>query len=367
MKNKSYLIIAICLSLVFFLNCRGRKKNKAIENLTDSISGLTYINPVLDTTFPDPAIVKAQDGCYYAYATQSFYPGTKFNNIQLARSVDLIHWKYLGDAMPQKPSWTKQKQEIWAPDVHFFDGKYFMYFASQHDNKSGMCLGVAVADEPEGPFVPSNEPLLCGNTFEALDPFAFDDPATGKKLLYWGSASKPIMVQELADDRLHFKKGTTPLKVMTIDTTPYHRLIEASWVIKRGKYYYLFYSGDNCCDPDPHYAVLVARSESATGPFISKGRETGTNNSVILEGNQKWLAPGHNAIISDEVGDDWIVYHAMNAKYPRIKEPNGKLNVRRILCLDKITYLKGWPTIENNSPSFVHKQRPIVEKKYSTE
>ena len=45
------------------------------------------------------------------------------------------------------------------------------------------------------------------------------------------------------------------------------RLVEAAWVIRHDDYYYLFYSGDNCCGPDAEYGVMVARSKSATGPF----------------------------------------------------------------------------------------------------
>ncbi len=44
---------------------------------------------------------------------------------------------------------------------------------------------------------------------------AFDDPATGRKWLYWGSAHLPIRVQELADDRVSFKAGTHPVDIVS--------------------------------------------------------------------------------------------------------------------------------------------------------
>jgi len=65
----------------------------------------TYVNPVLDADFPDPAVILAPDGHYYAYATQTLREGT-WINIQVARSADLVHWDCLGDAMPQKPDWA---------------------------------------------------------------------------------------------------------------------------------------------------------------------------------------------------------------------------------------------------------------------
>ena len=66
----------------------------------------TFTNPVLDADFPDPAIILAPDGYYYAYATQTLRDG-HWINIQVARSIDLIHWEHLGDALPQKPDWAR--------------------------------------------------------------------------------------------------------------------------------------------------------------------------------------------------------------------------------------------------------------------
>ena len=64
---------------------------------------------------------------------------------------------------------------------------YFLYYSGESDSKEGKCLGVAVSKSPIGPFVDNGEPLLCGSGFINIDPMAFDDPKTGKKLLYWGS------------------------------------------------------------------------------------------------------------------------------------------------------------------------------------
>ena len=66
----------------------------------------TYLNPVLDQDFPDPAVLKADDGFYYAYGTQTLRGG-KWINIQVTRSADLVHWEHVGDALPDKPEWAK--------------------------------------------------------------------------------------------------------------------------------------------------------------------------------------------------------------------------------------------------------------------
>jgi len=61
----------------------------------------TYTNPILNQVFPDTSIINAPNGWFYAYSTDSYYHG-KMLNIQVAKSRDLIHWTYLGDALPEK-------------------------------------------------------------------------------------------------------------------------------------------------------------------------------------------------------------------------------------------------------------------------
>ncbi|RYY35193.1 MAG: glycoside hydrolase, partial [Sphingomonadales bacterium] len=223
-----------------------------------------YTNPVLDADFADPAVLRAPDGTYYAYATQS---GGK--NIQVARSTDLARWTQPTDALPVKPGWASKTQDFWAPHVSLHDGLYYLYYSAKpdaalSDTSRGLCLAVATAMRPEGPFTDSGAPLECGDGFINIDPMAYDDPATGKRLLYWGSGFGPIKVQELAADRIAFAPGSKPVPLVEVDKTEdpanYQRLIEGAWVIRREGYYYLFYSGDNCCGPKAHYAVMVARS-----------------------------------------------------------------------------------------------------------
>src|SRR4051794_33204311 len=226
----------------------------------------TYSNPVLEADFPDPTLIRAPDGLYYGYATQS-ERGGKWINIQVARSPDLVHWAYLGDALPAKPGWASNTQDFWAPHVVRDGARYIMYFSAKpdtSDERHGLCLAVATATSPAGPFTDIGHPLQCGETFVNIDPMAFDDPATGKRLLYWGSGFKPIKVQELAPDRLSFAAGSSPTELVwpnpVKDAFPV--LVEGAWLIRHGTYYYLFYSGDNCCGAKANYAVMVARSRS---------------------------------------------------------------------------------------------------------
>ncbi|HEX8492085.1 MAG TPA: glycoside hydrolase family 43 protein [Pyrinomonadaceae bacterium] len=323
-----------------------------------------YTNPVFDTDFPDPTVMRSSDGWYYAYATQTII-NKQTINIQVARSKDLVKWEHLGDALPIKPEWANQTQKFWAPHVSQFGETYYMYYSADPNTLTGLCLAVATAKTPRGPFADSGKPLKCGESFVNIDPMAFDDPRTGKRLLYWGSGFQPIRVQELAPDRLSFMPGSQPVDLIATikDENPnnYQRLVEGAWVTEQSGYYYLFYSGDNCCGDKAHYAVMVARSRSATGPFETLAQSGGKPNSVILERNERFVAPGHNSVVRDAAGQDWIFYHAIDSRNRFLKSDiKGDRDVRRIMLMDRLSYRDGWPMIEKGSPSIVKQQGPAV-------
>ena len=310
-------------------------------------SQASFANPVLDADFPDPTVIGAPGG-YYAYATQTQRDG-KWVNIQLARSNDLVRWRYGGDALPKKPSWAATTQDFWAPHVERIGRRYVMYYSAKPDNsdeRHGLCLGVATARGPGGPFVDVGRPLLCGAGFVNIDPMAFHDPATGKLLLYWGSGFEPLKAQPLSADGLSFARGSRARDLVwpnrKKDAFPV--LVEGSWVVRHGGYYYLFYSGDNCCGPKANYVVMVARSRSATGPFQTLEQATGKPHSIILQKAGHWIAPGHNSVITDKAGQDWMVYHAVDARRPRT-QPSDELNTRRVMLIDRIVWRSGWPVI----------------------
>lgn len=325
----------------------------------------TYQNPVLDTDFPDPSVLLAPDGYYYAYATQTRYQG-QIINFQVARSLNLIDWEHLGEALPQKPSWAANSQRFWAPDVSRHpDGYYLMYFSAQpNDPLASLCLGVATAQTPAGPFVDSGQPLLAnGIGFENIDPMRFVEPSTGRQLLFWGSGFGPLRVRELAADGLQFAPGTTDTVVvlprLATDYASYGYLIEGSWVHYRNGWYYLFYSGDNCCGPDARYAVLVARARAATGPYETLAGATGTAGTILTE-NSRWQAPGHNSVVTDAAGQDWLLYHAIDRQQPTFEAINDEQGYsRRVMLLDKIVYDEaGWPHL--GTPSSGPRPVPTV-------
>ena len=209
----------------------------------------TYTNPVLRWDFADPHVIKASDGYYYAYSTENL-TYERLAYIQVARSRDMVSWELLSDALPEKPEWARTTRDFWAPGVIEADRRFYMYFSGIPDEGEGMCLGVAKSESPAGPFAPEDEPLRCGDDFTNIDPMPFDDPKTGKRLLYWGSDSSPIMVQELAPDRTDFARGSKPKELIyPSGLQQYESLIEGAFVVYREPYYYLFYSGRQLLRP----------------------------------------------------------------------------------------------------------------------
>jgi arabinan endo-1,5-alpha-L-arabinosidase len=304
-------------------------------------TAVPYTNPIYDGDFPDPAVLRAPDRVFHAFATGGL--------IQHATSTDLVHWTKVADALAQKPSWADQKNNFWAPDIIAANGTYYLYFAAEQNTGSGSyCVGVATSSTIIGPFVDAGQPIVCSDDFEAIDPKAYDDPS-GKRLLYWGSAFAPIHVRELAQSRTEFAAGSATSDVVSPSALPYESLVEGAWLHAAKGYAYIFYSGDNCCGDNAHYAVMVARANSTLGPFTGFA-STGASDNTILVANDTWNAPGHNAIVTDDVGDDWMVYHAIDRAHPGTRK----------LLLDKITYTNGWPTIASRSPSTTLQSGPMI-------
>jgi arabinan endo-1,5-alpha-L-arabinosidase len=106
---------------------------------------------------------------------------------------------------------------------------------------------------------------------------------------------------------------------------------------------------------------MVARSKSATGPFETLAQATGKRNSVILERTERFIAPGHNSVVTDNAGQDWIFYHAIDSKERLLKGSiGGDRDVRRIMLMDRLSYRNGWPQIKGATPSTTRQAVPKV-------
>lgn len=307
----------------------------------------TYTNPVLARDFPDPTVIRGQDGIFYVYGTMS--GGL---HIQVASSPDLVNWNYLGEALPTMPAWWVGPN-TWAPDVSFHNGTYFMYYGGS--GSIGMCIGVATSSSPSGPFVDVGAPVMCAPNFGDIDPKAYDDPITGQPYIFWGSDFQPIQVQALSSSRISLLEGSSPIVLLNTNASnPYESLIEGTWIAPRPngeEGFHLFFSGNNCCYPTANYAVMVARASNLTGPYTTIQHATGSADDVILQKNGAFIAPGHNSVITDDEGNDWTMYHAYESS-----DPSGP----RFLMLDRVWYnnTDSWPFI--GTPSSNPQPVPVI-------
>ncbi|HEX7757180.1 MAG TPA: family 43 glycosylhydrolase [Niabella sp.] len=295
--------------------------------------------PVIDSDFPDPTVISA-GGKYYAYATNSGTSG-KWRHIQVAVSENLIDWKILGDALPEQPVWADH--DFWAPHVLYNERlkKFVLFYSGETiDKKAGKAIGVAFSEKPEGPFTDMGRPLLVRPGFEAIDPMTLKDPQSGNYYMVWGSASQPIRIREMAADMTGFAKHSKEIELIPAGADqPYGRLIEGAWIDYDQGFYYLYYSGDNCCGVNAHYAVMVARAEKITGPYTRFGAVAPDRSGVILGQDSFLVAPGHNSVFSDRAGNKWIAYHAI----PRGDFKKGSYH--RLMYLNRIVYENGWPVV----------------------
>jgi arabinan endo-1,5-alpha-L-arabinosidase len=309
-----------------------------------------YQNPVFGPVLADPSIIKGDDGYYYAYGTEDDWgDGRGPRAIPIIRSKDLIHWKYYRDAFAQKPGWKEGGGGLWAPDAFRHEnGQYYLYYSVSLWGDPNPAIGVATADKPGGPFV-DRGPLFTSESIgvaNSIDPHVFKDD-DGKLYLFWGSFHG-IYGIELSADGLR----TVGEKFQIADVQ-----YEAPYIIKRNGYYYFFGSAGSCCDGENStYHVKVGRASSLKGPYRDQ------NGVSLLEGGgttilsfnekrgksgKKFVGPGHNAVIADENGTDWIVYHAIDEDDPRLL--NGA--TKRPLMIDRIEWKKGWPVVRHGEPS----------------
>lgn len=307
----------------------------------------TYRNPVLNIDFADPSVQRATDGTFYAYAT----------GCVVAKSSDLVHWTNVSNVF-SRPTWNdstyvKDGQtktdyySLWASDVNYVNGKYIMYYASAlWGNGSRTGIGVATGNSPTkftdvGRLFRSTE-IKVENS---IDPCYIEEG--DKKYLAWGSFNG-IYITELTDDGLAVKD---PKNLTRIAGTAF----EGAMIHKRGNYYYLFASTGSCCEGlNSTYETVVGRSKNILGPYASKDGQLMTNNArtVIITKNSNWVGPGHNSeIITDDAGQDWIMYHAYSRETPEIG---------RVLMLDRLKWdASGWPYVEGKAPSSGDQEGPI--------
>ena len=107
-----------------------------------------YVNPVIWGNHPDPSVLALQGGGYLAVSTSNHAFG--FRNdaaFPLMYSDDLVHWTFKGHAFPGGtwPTWAYM--DMWAPELHFVNGAFILYFSGRMKTTRRLAVGVAVAKD----------------------------------------------------------------------------------------------------------------------------------------------------------------------------------------------------------------------------
>ncbi|GAA4818860.1 family 43 glycosylhydrolase [Nocardioides caeni] len=279
-------------------------------------------SPVLPGLYADPNIA-VFDGVFYLYATTDGLAGWGGKDFYVWKSTNLVDWERseqpfltLDGANGNVP-WASGN--AWAPTIIERGQKFYFYFSGHNPTYNRKTIGVAVADSPEGPFTAQPEAMILNNeavtSGQAIDPAAFQDPATGKYYLFWGNGS-PVYA-ELSDDMLSIKAETlAPITGLT-------SFREGAFVNHRDGIYHLTYAIDDTGSPD--YRVGYATATSIDGPWTYRG--------VILQkdASQGILGTGHSSIVNAPGTDDWyIAYH-------RFAMPGGD-GTHRETTIDRLTF-----------------------------
>ena len=269
--------------------------------------------PVYDGDFPDPFVLVAPDGRYFAYGTQ-----TGDLNIQVMESEDLAQWYPRGDALPKLPPWAGWGR-TWAPAVLERDGargsggvpqkEYVLYYAVRYEAAGRQAISVATAADPAGPFTDrSDTPLIFQEERGgSIDPSPFVD-ADGTAYLLWksddnavdGTASLWGAPLE-ADGRA---LAGPPVELLRHDADWEDPLVEAPSLARLDDgTYVLFYSG-GWWESD-RYGIGYATGSAPLGPFRKE-----TTDGPWLASEPGLAGPGGGEVFRDAGGDWRLAFHA---------------------------------------------------------
>ncbi|MEP6853411.1 MAG: family 43 glycosylhydrolase [bacterium] len=339
----------------------------------------TYTNPLrphipgdgVVGSCADPTVFRghtAGDNHWYMFCTSdplsdTDKTGTDFNfhNIPMMRSLDLVHWTYVGDAFASLPTLADPGAHLWAPEVTYSTTyhQYYLFYVvtdvadaaspepgCHNDN----AIGVATSTSPTGPWTAQPTPVVgprsnggtC-NYFWTFDPDVLRDVNATSSYLYYGSYYGGIWARPLTLTATGAM--TAPAETQITIANRY----EGADVVQRGGYYYLFASAANCCNgPLTGYSVFAGRSTSPLGPYVDRegnsllaGRVGGT--PVISMNGNKWVGTGHNTVFRDFSGQWWTIYHAVNRFDPYFAGAPGF--TKRPPLLDPLDWVNGWPTV----------------------
>ncbi|MEL1242316.1 family 43 glycosylhydrolase [Flavobacterium flavipallidum] len=317
----------------------------ALGKTTFDVKALVRNNPSLTGYYADPEILYSnKDKRFHMYPTSDGFFEWSGYYFKSFSSTNLVDWTDDGILLDLKKDVSWADKNAWAPAAaeKKINGqyKYFFYYTAEAK------IGVAVSDNPQGPFTDIGKPLVAtkpnGITRgQIIDPDVFTDPVSGKSYLYYGNGF--MVGVELNDDMISVKENT--LTVLKPDRT-FREGTEVFY--RKGKYYFLWSEDDTRSE---NYRVRYATSDSPLGNFTIP-----ENNLVIAKDpSQGIYGTGHNSVIQIPGTDEWyIVYHRFTI--PKGIEMGRSAGYNREVCIDRMYFDEAGniiavkPTLEGIQP-----------------
>lgn len=292
-----------------------------------------YLNPVSRHPFADPFVIKHK-GEYWSYSTGFWRDGRCFG---ILHSRDLIEWSEVGGAMEALP---ESHTCYWAPEVHYEDEKFLMYYSV--GNETRMQIRVAVAGDPAGPFEDSGRGLTAEEF--AIDPHVFVDDDGSKYLFYATDFLTHThigtgTVMDRMTDAFTLAGHPRPVTRARYDWQVYDpqraekggvrwHTVEGPSVIKRKGRYYQMFSGGNW--KNISYGVSYAFTDDIQTREEWRQASDGVRVLPILRTLPGLvIGPGHNSVVRGPDNQQWFcVYH-------RWAEDNSA----RLMCIDRLDWV----------------------------
>lgn len=298
----------------------------------------------------DPVMTK-EGNTYYLFCTGK--------GISVFSSPDMINWKEEKPVFSAPPQWAVDaipgfRGHIWAPDIFFQDGKYYLYYSVSAFGKNTSCIGVATNTtldsfskdfkwEDHGKVIQS---VPGRDLWNAIDPNLALDENSQPWLTFgsfWGGMKLVKLnknMKEVAQPEEWYTVSRRPRDFKTNDYNAGEASVEAPFIFKKNNYYYLFVSFDFCCrGKESTYNIRIGRSEKIQGPYLDKEgvRMDQGGGSLVLKGDASWPGLGHNSAYTFD-GTDYLVFHAYDAA------ADGKPTLKIL----KMQWDQGWPVVSLN-------------------
>ncbi|BCU79487.1 arabinan endo-1,5-alpha-L-arabinosidase [Luteolibacter sp. LG18] len=256
-------------------------------------------------------------------------------------SSDLTNWSPGPPVFKTFPAWHNEQVPgnngyLWAPDLIWRDGRYWLYYSVSTFGKNHSAIGLATSptlDPQDRLYGWKDEGLVIqskrGNDYNAIDPAIFQG-ADKRLWMVFGSFWSGIQLVPLDPVTGLLKKDAKPQRIA------WSEQIEAPALIQHGKFHYLFVNHGLCCrGVDSTYEIRVGRSKTVTGPYLDKdGREMTTGGGTLFLGTEKpFIGPGHFATIEGYPGTRFSFHY-----YDGNANGFSKLGIRELEWTED-----GWP------------------------